>query len=175
MGFDIAAAHAVLERTPSVLRELLAGLPESATSAREGEGTWSAYDVVGHLIDGEETDWIPRARIILAQGPDRRFEPFDRFRHLAQHGAQPISKRLRRFAELRAANLEVLHGWNLAASQLALRGIHPEFGEVTLAQLLATWVTHDLGHLAQIARVMAKQHADEVGPWRAYLPVLRAR
>src|SRR5262245_50383111 len=132
MSFDMATAHTVLERTPSVLRELLAGLPKPLTSAREGEGTWSAYEVVGHLIDGEETDWIPRARIILAQGPDRRFEPFDRFRHLARD-KESLSERLQRFAELRAANLSILRGWKLDASQLALRGIHPEFGEVTLA------------------------------------------
>ena len=169
--FDPDEGIALLERTPAVLRAWLGGLPEAWARAHEGPDTWSAFDIVGHLIDGEETDWIPRARIILARGEDRRFVPFDRFRHLRDR--TPLAGRLERFAALRAENLETLRGWSLTPGQLALTGVHPEFGEVTLAQLLATWVAHDLDHLMQIARIMGKRYTDAAGPWRAYLRVLR--
>lgn len=172
MTFDLNQGIAVLERTPRVLRELLGGLPEVWTHENEGPETWSPFDVVGHLIDGEETDWMVRARIILAQGESRRFEPFDRFRHLATNSETPLGELLDRFAELRARNLGDLKALNLGPEELQLAGEHPEFGAVTLEQLLATWVVHDLGHLAQISRVMAKQLRDAVGPWAAYLPVL---
>ncbi len=175
MAFDLTEAVWVLERTPAVLRELLAGAPEGWCAADEGPDTWSARDVVGHLIDGEETDWIPRARIILAQGADRRFAPFDRFRHLQGGSGRGLGERLARFAELRARNIAELRGWALGPERLGLTGQHPELGTVTLEQLLATWVVHDLGHLAQIARVMAKRYREEVGPWEAYLPVLHRR
>jgi hypothetical protein len=171
--FDLGEGLAVLERTPAVLRAWLAGLPEPWTRADEGPDTWSAFDIVGHLIDGEETDWIPRARIILAQGADRRFVPFDRFRHLRDR--TPLAGRLEQFAALRAANLDTLRGWSLTADQLALTGIHPEFGDVTLSQLLATWVAHDLDHLMQIARIMGRRYTEAAGPWQAYLRVLRPR
>jgi hypothetical protein len=151
---------------------LLADLPESWPYGAEGPETWSPFDVVGHLIDGEETDWIPRARIILAGGPNPVFVPFDRFRHLRLNRGKPLIDLLDRFARLRAENVATLEGFRLSAADLAREGIHPELGRVTLSQLLATWVAHDLGHVAQVARVMAKQYADEVGPWRAYLPVL---
>jgi DinB family protein len=140
----------------------------------EGPGTWSPFDVVGHLIDGEETDWIPRARIILAQESDRRFVPFDRFRHLRLNAGAALADLLDRFATLRAANLATLRGWKLTTPQLALTGEHPEFGSVTLEQLLATWVAHDLDHLMQVARVMGMRYAEAAGPWRAYLKVLRS-
>ena len=172
MNFDLTNSIAVLERTPAVLRALLAGLPEDWTHRNEGPETWSPFDVVGHLIDGEETDWMGRARIILAQGPDRRFAPFDRFRHLRQNQGRPLDELLDRFAELRAQNLQELKRLPLRPDQLRLTGEHPAFGAVTLEQLLATWVAHDLGHLAQIARVMAKQYREAVGPWEAYLSVL---
>ena len=162
----------MLERTPAVLRVLLAGLPANWTHANEGPETWSPFDVVGHLIDGEETDWMPRARVILAQGTHRRFEPFDRFRHLRTNQGKTPGELLDRFAELRARNLRELEEIKLTPDQLQLTGEHPEFGLVTLEQLLATWVVHDLGHLAQIARVMANQYRDAVGPWHAYLSVL---
>ena len=171
--FDLAEAVAVLERTPGVLRAWLSGLPEPWVRANEGPDTWSAYDVVGHLIDGEETDWIPRARIILAQGSDRRFVPFDRLRHLQPERQVGLGARLDRFAAARAENLETLRGWRLTGEQLTLRAEHPELGSVTLSQLLATWVAHDLDHLMQISRVMGKRYTSAVGPWQAYLRVVR--
>ena len=163
----------MLERTPAVVRSLLSGLPPEWTRSNEGAESWSAFDIVGHLIDGEETGWIPRARIILARGPERRFPPFDRFRHLQLNRGRRLDDLLERFAALRGANLKTLRTFRLTPAQLSLTGEHPEFGAVTLAQLLAAWVVHDLGHLAQIARVMAKQYRGPVGPWEAYLPVLR--
>ncbi len=172
MEFEIGRTSAVLARTPSVLASMLRGLPTEWTSSNEGPETWSPFDVVGHLIDGEETNWIPRARIILAQGANRGFEPFDRFRHLARNRGRSLEDLLERFAALRAENLATLRGFGLTAEQLALEGEHPAFGRVNLQELLATWVVHDLGHIGQIARVMAKQYAGAVGPWREYLPVL---
>lgn len=172
MNFDLTDSIAVLERTPTILRTLLAGLSEEWTHNNEGPDTWSAFDVVGHLIDGEETDWMVRVRIILAQGPDRRFEPFERFRHLRVNRGKTLGELLDRFAELRARNLQEIEELELNRDRLQLTGEHPELGSVTLEQLLTTWVAHDLGHLAQIARVMAKQYGEAVGPWEAYLPVL---
>jgi hypothetical protein len=172
MEFDLEQGIAILDRTPAALHAMLAGLPPEWTTATEGHETWSAYDVLGHLIHGERTDWIPRARVILARGADRRFTPFDRFAQFRESGGKSLSELLDEFAGLRADNLATLIGWRLTESQLALEGEHPEFGAVTLRQLLATWVAHDLGHIAQIARVMAKQYRAAVGPWRAYLPVL---
>ena len=172
MNFDLDKSLAVLERTPGVLRSLLADLPEDWTRGNEGPETWSPFDVVGHLVVAEETDWMPRARVILAQGPDRTFPPFDRFRHLRENKNKPLGELLDRFEELRVRNLADLGALDLGPRELALTGEHPEFGSVTLAQLLATWVAHDLGHLAQATRVMAKQYREAVGPWRAYLPVL---
>ena len=172
MEFDLRAGTAVLERTPQTMRAMLAGLPEAWTAATEGPDTWSPYVIMGHLIHGERTDWIPRARIILAQGPDRRFVPFDRFAQLREGQSRSLADLLDEFALLRAENLATLEGWRLTDEQLAWEGEHPELGRVTLRQLLATWVGHDLGHIAQAARVMAKQYREAVGPWRAYLPVM---
>ena len=172
MNFDLRDGMAVLERTPATLRAMLAGLPPNWTEATEGPDTWSPYDVVGHLIHGERADWVPRARLILAQGSERRFTPFDRFAQLRESQGRPLMELLDEFAQLRAANLATLAGWHLTDAHLALAGEHPELGMVTLRQLLATWVAHDLGHVAQTARVMAKQYREAVGPWRAYLPVL---
>lgn len=172
MEFDLAAGTAVLERTPVTLRAMLFGLPPEWTDATEGPETWSPYVIVGHLIHGERTDWIPRARIILAQGADRRFTPYDRFAQFRESQGKTLRNLLDEFEQLRSANLETLTAWALTETQLALEGEHPEFGTVTLRQLLATWVVHDLGHIAQIARVMAKQYRDPIGPWRAYLPVV---
>lgn len=172
MEFDLTAGTAVLERTPGTLRALLAGLPPAWTDADEGPETWSPRAVVGHLLHGERVNWVPRAELILAQGPERRFAPFDRFAHLRESEGRPLEALLDDFARLRAANLATVAGWRLTDARLALEGEHPEFGRVTLRQLLATWVAHDMGHLAQTARVMAKQYREAVGPWRAFLPVL---
>jgi hypothetical protein len=172
MEFDLHLSMDVLRRTPAVLAELLGGLAEPWVRGTEGPETFSPFDVVGHLIDGEETDWIPRARIILARGADPRFEPYDRFRHRARNVERSPSSLLAEFARLRAANVELLRSWELTASDLDLCGVHPSLGRVTLRQLLAAWVVHDLGHLAQVARVMAKQYRDAVGPWVPFMPVL---
>src|SRR3954452_21145168 len=172
MDFDLPASIAVLERTPHTLRALLSGLPPTWTDATEGPETWSPYVIVGHLIHGERADWIPRARLILDQGPERRFTPYDRFAQFRESEGKSLAGLLDEFARLRAANLDTLAGWRLTDAELALEGEHPDFGPVTLRQLLATWVAHDLGHVAQTARVMAKQYREAVGPWRAYLPVL---
>ena len=172
MEFDLATGITVLERTPSTLRAMLDGLPSSWTDATEGPETWSPYVIVGHLIHGERTDWIPRARIILAQADNRRFAPYDRFAQFRESQGKSLRQLLEEFARLRADNLAMLNAWHLTPAQLELDGEHPDFGHVTLRQLLATWVAHDLGHIAQTARVMAKQYRDAVGPWRAYLPVL---
>jgi hypothetical protein len=172
MDFDLAAGTAILERTPHVLRAMLGGLPDRWITADEGPDTWSPYVIVGHLIHGERTDWVERARIILAQGPERRFAPFDRFAQLRESQHRPLPELLDEFAALRAENLATLAGWRISDAQLALTGEHPALGIVTLRQLLATWAAHDLGHIGQIVRVMARQYRDEVGPWREYLTIM---
>jgi hypothetical protein len=172
VDFDLENGVAVLTRTPGVLRSLLAGLPDDWTRRNEGPDTWSPFDVVGHLIAAEEVDWIERANVILAQGPNRRFAPFDRFRNLEENRKKTLGELLDHFAGLRERNLRELAAMRLGPEKLALTGEHPEFGTVTLSQLLATWVAHDLGHLAQVSRVMAKQYREAVGPWTAYLPVM---
>lgn len=172
MDFDLEQGTAILERTPRTLRAMLDGLSPAWTDATEGPDTWSPYDNVGHLIHGERTDWIPRAQIVLAQGPNRRFTPYDRFAQFRESRGKTLADLLDTFAQLRSENLRTLEGWRLTDAQLALEGEHPELGPVTLAQLLGAWVVHDLGHVAQIARVMAKQYRDQVGPWPAYLPIL---
>ena len=172
MDFQLERAIEILERSPASLRALLDGLDGSWIRGTEGPETFSPFDVVGHLIDGEETDWIPRARIILAQGPNPRFEPYDRFRHRKRNAGRSLGALLAEFAELRATNLQLLRAWHLTERQLDLPGQHPSLGPVTLRQLLAAWVVHDLGHIAQVARVMAKQYSDQVGPWTPFLPVL---
>ena len=172
MEFDISLGRPILERTPHTLRAMLAGLSPAWTDATEGPDTWSPYDVVGHLIHGERTDWIPRAQLILAQGAVRRFTPFDRFAQFQESNGKSLTALLDEFERLRAGNLNTLAGWQLTEHQLSLEGEHPAFGVVTLRQLLATWVAHDLSHVAQLGRVMARQYRDAVGPWRAYLPVM---
>jgi len=172
MKFNLADGIAILERTPSTLSAMLSGLPADWILGDEGADTWSPYVIVGHLNHGERTDWIPRARIILAQDKNRRFTPFDRFAQFEESKGKSLADLLTEFADLRRENLGILKGWDLDDDQLALDGQHPELGTVTLGQLLATWVGHDLGHIAQAARVMAKQYRDAVGPWRAYLPVM---
>jgi len=172
MKFDPAHAIAVLNRTPSTLSALLRDLPGPWLAQNEGPETWSPYDVVGHLIHGEETDWIPRAKIILEHGEARPFEPFDRVAMFEESKGKTIAELLDTFARLRADNVRELQAMGLTPELLDKRGTHPELGTVTLKQLLATWVVHDLGHIRQVVRVMAKQYTDEVGPWRAYLSIL---
>ena len=172
MDFDVTSSRLILERTPAAIRALLTGLPDAWVRGTEGPDTFSPFDVVGHLIDGEETDWIPRARIILSESSDPRFEPYDRFRHRARNAGRSLDSLLAEFTELRAANLRLLDSWTLGERELALTGIHPTFGRVTLRALLAAWVVHDLGHIAQIARVMAKQYKGATGPWVPFMPVL---
>ena len=171
MNFNLEQAIDILRRTPATLQVLLEGAAEPWVRGREGPDTFSAFDNVGHLIDGEETDWIPRARLILAGGA-ALFEPYDRFRHLTRNADRSLDSLLGEFARLRSANLELLQSWHLTPVQLDQRGEHPILGPVTLRQLLAAWVVHDLGHIAQVARVMAKQYRDAAGPWVPFLPVL---
>lgn len=173
--FSLERGLPILQRTPGVLSAMLRDLGPGWTTTNEGLDTWSAYDIVGHLLHGERTDWIPRAEIILAQGPDRRFAPYDRFAQFLESNGKSLTTLLDEFAERRAENLRTLTGWNLGERELALTGEHPAFGTVTLRQLLSTWVAHDLSHIAQVARVMAKQYRDAVGPWREYLPILDRR
>jgi DinB superfamily len=173
--FQLDDALDVLARTPAALTALLDGVGPGWQAANEGPETWNPCDVVGHLIHGEETDWVPRARIILERGEERAFDPFDRQAQFARFAGWSLPALLDRFGELRRENLATVRGWNLTVEQLDRRGCHPELGTVTLRQLLATWVVHDLDHVAQIARVMAKRYAADVGPWEAYLSILRDR
>jgi hypothetical protein len=163
----------VLERTPGVLRAMLAGTPDELIRGTEGGESWSPFDVVGHLIHGERTDWIPRLTIILAESDTRPFEPFDRYAQFEASDGKTLDELLDEFEILRDANLGTLRALLDTGFDLESVGTHPELGQVTAGELLATWAVHDLGHIAQIARVMAKQFSDETGPWRAYLPVLR--
>ena len=172
MEFELNKAIEILNRTPSTLSALLSGLSEEWQFQNEGPETWSSFDVVGHLIHGEETDWIPRARIILEEGEERPFEPFDRFAMFENSKGKSIQQLLETFARLRSDNLEQMRAMNLTPQLLEKRGRHPALGVVTLKQLLATWVVHDLNHIGQIVRVMAKQYRNEVGPWAQYLSVL---
>lgn len=171
MEFELQHATEILRRTPGTLNSLLRDLPEPWLINNEGLETWTPNDIVGHLIHAEESDWIPRAKIILQHGEARPFEPFDRFAMLQSKG-KLMAELLDTFARLRIQSLQELEALNLTPGLLKKRGTHPEFGAVTLEQLLATWVVHDLGHVRQMARVMAKQYGDQVGPWKAYLPVL---
>lgn len=174
MTLNLADAVAVLERTPATLATLLGDLPDVWVFAREGEGTWGPYDVVGHLIHGERTDWIPRLRHIMAGEPGP-FDPFDRTAQFTDSRGKSLGELLVTFSELRRQSLAELTALRLSREDLTRRGLHPELGEVTLGALLATWVVHDLDHVAQIARTMAKVYAEEVGPWSVYLSILRDR
>jgi hypothetical protein len=173
MLFNLADATDILSRTPIVLKSMLSNLPDEWVSGNEGNQTWSAFDVLGHLIHGERTDWLPRIRMILQSGESEAFEPFDRFAQFETSKGKSLEELLSTFAELRADNIEALESLNITPDDLAKRGKHPELGSVTLEQLIATWVVHDLDHLAQIVRVMAKQYREAVGPWEAYLSVLK--
>jgi hypothetical protein len=171
---DLNEVIAILSRTPATLDALLRGLPEAWTLANEGPGTWNAHEVMGHLIHGEKTDWMTRLEIILQHGPSRPFDPFDREAQQRQAASPPLSELLDEFRELRQVNLMRLRTLDLGPEQLELQGTHPAFGLVTAGQLLATWTAHDLTHLVQIGRAMAKRYKTEVGPWAAYLSVMKS-
>lgn len=173
MEFRIEQGVEVLRNTPGVLRTMLAGLSGPWVMSNYGENTFSPFDVVGHLIHGERKDWLERARTILEHGPGRAFEPFDRYAMYKESEGKSIDDLLDEFGRLRAENLKALHELRLRPDQLSLRGRHPALGEVTLGQLLATWVVHDLNHIAQIAKAMSFQYADATGPWKAYLSILK--
>ena len=162
----------ILERTPEVLDAMLKNVSAEWTEKTEGGETWSVFDVLGHLVHGEKTDWILRMEIILSDAPDKTFKTFDRFAQFEESKGKTLPQLLDEFKELRKKNVSVLRTKNLTDKNLEEKGIHPAFGEVTLAQLLATWTVHDLDHIAQISRVMAKQCKDEVGPWSEYLKIL---
>jgi len=173
LNFDLNRSIEILERTPKVIEVLLDGLSEEWTHVNEGGDTWSAFDIVGHLIHGESTDWITRINIILNQDGDRKFKSFDRFAQFEESKGKTLKQLLEEFKKVRKENLEKLKKLNLSSSDFNKKGIHPVFGEVTLHQLISTWTAHDLGHLAQIARVMAKQYKDDIGPWKEYLRIVR--
>lgn len=170
--FVLEDATAILARTPATVDTLLRGLPASWINAHEGGDTWSPFDVIGHLIHGEQADWVPRATIILAHGHTRAFDTFDRLAQFSASADRTLPDLLDTFARLRASSLDTLRSFNLTEADLDRPGRHPELGAVTLRQLLATWVAHDLDHVAQISRVLARQYSDAVGPWRAYLRVI---
>ena len=173
MNFSVDKSMEILERTPATLNALLRGISDDWMSNNEGPETWSPYDIIGHLIHGEKTDWIPRMEIILSGSGERRFEKFDRFAQFEASKGKTSDALLDEFIALREKNLLLLSSKNIQEDDLAKTGIHPAFGEVTLAQLLATWAVHDLNHIAQISRVMAVQYKAAVGPWVEYLGILR--
>ena len=171
--FSLDNTLAVLTRTPATLDVLLRGMPESWVLRNEGQDSWSAFDIVGHLIFGERTDWIPRARMILEKGETRPFDPFDRFAQIKESQGKSLDQLLDEFARVRNESLSALQALTLQPEDLARRGLHPALGVATLSQLLSTWAVHDLTHVHQLSRVMAHQYRDAVGPWSAYLGVLQ--
>ncbi|HJU64194.1 MAG TPA: DinB family protein [Gemmatimonadaceae bacterium] len=173
MNFDLSLGRQVLERTPATLSAMLGGLSTSWTTSADGPDTWSPHLVIAHLINGERTDWIPRTRVFLERDPARTFAPFEMEGFFAEARGMPLGDLLSLFATLRADNLKTLDNLNLGPAELALTARHPELGPVTLRQHLATWVAHDLGHIVQVSRTMARQYREEVGPWRQYLSALR--
>ncbi len=173
MTFDIDQAIEILERTPAVIETLLKGLSDEWLKNNEGDNTWSPYVIVGHLIHGEKKDWIPRVKIMLSDAENKTFEPFDRFAQMQGNQEKTIDELLAEFKMLRSENLQELESLHIDNSHLTSKGIHPELGEVNLRELLATWVVHDLGHISQISRVMAKQYKGEVGAWKEYLGILK--
>ena len=173
MTFEIEKAIEILERTPLAIETLLKGISEEWLKNNEGENTWSPYSIVGHLIHGEKTDWIPRARILLSDSENKTFIPFNRFAQNNENQETPIEELLEEFKERRSENLKELKSLQINNSKLKEKGIHPELGEVNLKELLSTWVVHDLGHISQISRVMAKQYKNEIGVWKEYLGILK--
>jgi len=171
--FDLEHAIEILSRTPVILKHWLGNLPEEWLLYKAEEESWSAFDIVGHFIHGEKTDWIPRAQIILQREGIREFEPFDRYAQYNESKNKTIENLLDEFSQLREKNLDILRGFDLQPEDYELKGKHPELGIVNLRQLISTWVVHDLDHLSQIAQEMAKRYKEEVGPWREYLGVLK--
>lgn len=173
MDFKLSQSIEILETTPFLLELYLSNLSNDWIKSNEGQDTWSPYVILGHLINGEKKDWMVRIKIILSDADNKIFEPFDRFSQLEEDHQKPISLMIQEFKALRKNNLQEMISLNIQQQHLHLTGIHPEFGEVTLQQLIATWAVHDLGHIAQISRVMAKQYSKEVGPWIEYLSILK--
>ena len=173
MNFDFDKTLEILEQTPRTLKSMIGGLSPEWTSNNEGGETWTVFDVIGHLVHGETTDWLRRAEIILSDGGDKKFAQFDRFAQFDARVGKTLAQLLDEFTELRAKNLAALRARNIGEADLKKTGIHPAFGEVNLAQLLSTWAVHDLDHVVQISRVMAYQYRDDVGPWIEYLRVLK--
>jgi hypothetical protein len=172
MNYSIIEAISIIERTPLLLEQMLSGLSDEWIISNEGAETWSPYDVVGHLVHGERTDWIARLEIVLSDTGDKKFAPFDRFAQFKENEGKTINDLLKEFKNLREKNIGILKSKNITEKDFDRTGIHPKFGNVTLKNLLATWIVHDLNHLAQIARVMAHQYRTEVGPWKEYLRIL---
>lgn len=173
MKFQVEQVVEILSNTPLILKSLLGNLSSEWTEKNDNAEDWSPFDIVGHYIHGEETDWIPRAEIILAQGENITFEPFDRFAQEKNSKGKTLDELIETFTQLRQKNLIILQSWNLSDEQLQLKGTHPELGEVNLEQLLSTWVVHDLTHIRQIATVLAKKYAENVGVWKEYLSILK--
>jgi hypothetical protein len=173
MEFNLNKSIEILSRTPFVLKSLLENLSEDWTKNNEGGDSWSPYDIIGHFIHGEKTDWIARAKIILNDGGNKNFEPYDRFAQFKESKGKSLHELLNEFSTLREENIKTLKSFNIDDEKLGLEGIHPKFGNVTLKQLLSTWVIHDLTHIAQISRVMAKQYKEEMGPWVEYFRLIR--
>ena len=172
MEFKIDKAIEVLSNTPKVISAQLDSLSHEWINAAEGGGTWSAFDIVGHLIHGEKTDWIPRASLILSNKPEKVYESFDRFAQFEDSQGKTLDQLLDEFEKLRTQNLKKLRGFSISSEDLAKEATHPDLGITNLKQLLSSWVVHDLSHIAQIARIMAKQYKYEVGPWKAYINFL---
>jgi hypothetical protein len=171
--FNLSEAVALLTRTPAILNALLRGLPEVWVHSNEGKDTWSAFDIVGHLIVADRTDWMPRVHTILEHGETRPFDPFDRFAQMRESEGKSLEQLLDNFTRARSESLAALQALNLQSADLTRRGTHPVLGSVTLSELLATWAVHDLTHLHQLSRVMAYQYREAVGPWSAFLGVLK--
>jgi hypothetical protein len=174
MQFSLEKSIEILSQTPATVKSLLGNLSDEWTLNAVETNGWSPFDVIGHYIHAEETDWIPRAEIILQQGKNKTFEPFDRFAQFEISKGKTLAELLETFAELRRKNLQILQSWNLSREQLQLKGVHPELGEVNLEQLLATWVVHDLTHIRQIVQILAKKYGENVGVWREYLSILQS-
>lgn len=172
MNYSVERAYEILERTPTILKSLLSGLSPDWTMCNEGPDTFSPYDVIGHLIHGEQTDWVVRAKHILAVGTASPFEPWDRFAQFENSRGKTLEQLLSEFDLLRQENINWLKFVSLSEADLEKKGVHPVLGEVTLRNLLSTWVVHDLTHIAQVTRVMAKQYKEEIGPWTEFFRIL---